>query len=189
MELLRQRGYGIHSDRLYAIRLNVASKTERRKWDGQPRRELLRGLSKDELDACLSNCETVEEAAMMVEKLSHGEVMSAVEETRPSPNGLAGISVEQIAKIIESRTTSIVGERLQEFRSEMNDLRTDMSNVLGDLKQLLGKQKNPPAVATKKKRGRPSKLAKLSDDEVETIVANMGIPAEPNFNDEPPPIG
>jgi hypothetical protein len=180
LQALKAKGYGFHSCRQYPVQLTVASKTRFRKVDGLPHREPLRGIPVAELEPILTNCETVEEAALQIERLSLGEIQSAVEEHRPAGN--SGISASELAKLVENRVRSVAGEEMNQFRSEMAQMRQDMAELAQSVVDAARAIQDAVPKAKAKARKLPAQTGKRTVEETDEILAQMGL-----ANVTPPP--
>lgn len=164
---LQARGYGIHSDRKFAVQLNVPSKTRFRKMDGVAYRELLRGLGKPEVDAVLTRAESAEDAAMWIERLSLGEQMSA-QDAQNVPGAIQGLTAEDIATIVDSRVRMQVGQEMQQYMAAIAEMRQEISDLVASLQA-----KQPKAA---KKVSKAGKKLDPHDPAVDEAMAALGIP-------------
>ncbi len=170
MPHLTARGYGVHQDRLYAVRLNVPSKTQFRK-DGTPYRDLLRGLSKQEVDVILTRAEDAGSAALWIERISLGEEMS-MQDGPQNGTAVQGLTAEQIATIIDSRVRLGVQRELELPLQEMAQLRHEMSELVASLRQ----KDDKPTAAEKKPKAKRGKKLDPNSPEVEEAMKALGIP-------------
>lgn len=172
--LLKSKGYGFHSDRKYPLWLNKpsADPAKRSKTTGHPYMEQLRPISEGELSAILTKAENAEHAALLIEQVSLGEVMSAVEEVRSS-NVSDGLTADQIARIIDNRIGMRMSEELVQGKRELADMRADMAGMLDAMRELLD---NAASAAPKEKKKATKKALKRTDAEVEEIVKGMNLP-------------
>lgn len=170
---LKSKGYGFHQDRKYEVQLNVPSKERFRKLDGAPYRDLLRGLSKQEVDIVLTKAQTALEAAMWLERLSLGESMS-VQDSDMEPGGgkVVGLTAEQIAQIIDSRVRMRVSEELQGPMAEISAIREDIGNLMSSL------QKQEDEATTPKKRAQKTRKRDPNSPEVDAALKEIGLPLE-----------
>lgn len=170
--LLKSKGYGFHSDRKYPLWLNKPSDdpTKRSKTTGHPYMEQLRPISLGELDAILTKAQDAEHAALLIEQVSLGEVMSAVDEVKDSKVS-DGLTADQIARIIDNRIGMRVSEELSQIKTELADQRADMAGMLDAMRDMLDKA--VPAAPKGKKKG---KTLKRTDAEVDEILKGMNLP-------------
>jgi len=172
--ILKSRGYGFHSDRKYPLTLNKPSSDPkmRSKTTGTPRMEQLKPISRAELDAILTKAQNAEEAAVLIERLSLGEVLSAIEETDSGPkSGITGqLTAEQLAHIIDSRVSTKVQQQMDQFVQSMTDQRNEIANMVDSMRDLLEKA---VGASPAKKRGRPPKHQKRTEAETDALLAQM----------------
>jgi len=179
LPLLSARGYGVNRNQRYGLQLTVA--TSRQFSNGSFERELLKPISKEDLGAILTRCESKEQAALMIENISLGKIHSAVEETQET-TAATGLTAEQIAHIIDSRVASKVTEAIGPTLRELTAMRDELVSTLKAAESLLGraeKQAKPTAAPKKGAATKPKPGKKLSDAEVEAIVKDMNLPTEP----------
>ena len=170
LALLKQRGYGFHSNRQYPLQLNVPSKTRFRKVDGQPHRELLRGITQVERDAILMKAQTIEDAAAMIEALATGQELSPIDALN-TEQASSGLSADQISSLIQNRTNLAVTQELAPLRAEIASLKTEMSELLSAMKETFEQKAPKPKKADKQ----PKVHAKRTDEEVDAILSKMGL--------------
>lgn len=177
MKILNARGYGVHQDRRFDVQLNVPSKTRFRKLDGLPYRELLRGLTRAEVEVVLTRAENAEAAAQWIERLSLGEEMSAQDaEMSPHGSSVSGLTAEQIATIIDSRVRLGVSRELEQPMAELAIMRAEIT----DLVTALRKQLDEPAKPKPKAKPGPKKGKKLDPNspEVDAAMASLNLPTQ-----------
>lgn len=174
---MRAKGYGFHSCRQYPVQLTVASKTRFRKVDGLPHRDTLRGITVAELEPILNNCETIEEAALQIERLSLGEIASSVEEMR-GQGAAPGMSAEALGKLVENRVRSVAGSEMDQFRSEMAQMRTEMADLANAVIEAARAVQGEVKAGKGKAKGKAAKIpntGKRTPEETDEILAEMGL--------------
>lgn len=167
--LLLQKGYGFHSSRQYPCQLNVPSKTRRNKYDGQPYRDVIRGIHKHELDHILTTAKDAKEAAFMIEQLSLGVELSAHEMAKPEA-APASMDTAALAHLIDNRSRMAATAELAQVRQEMADMRTEMSETLAVVRDLL--QQKPQKPKHRKKTGSTQR----TQEEVDELLSGMQLP-------------
>lgn len=172
--ILRNRGYGVNQNHRFGLQLTV--KTARKFSNGTHLYEPLKGISREDYTAILERCDTPEEAALKIEALSKGEILSAVEETR-SESAATGLTAEQLATIIDNRVKNGVAAENQAVMAEILALRNEMREALAEVRKVADAFK--PA-NQKRGPGRPPKNAKNpSKVQVDKMVASLNIPSGP----------
>lgn len=174
--ILTAKGYGVNKNHAFHLQLTVQG--QRQFSTGSWERVCLKGLGKTELTAILERAESAAEAALLVERVSLGQIASAVEETNPKGQGM-GLSAEDLANIIDRRVSNEVDKRVAEIMADMTAMKAEFAKMVATAMEKLGGAKPAEAPVAPKKRGRPKKEIDRSNPEVDRILSEMNIPAVP----------
>lgn len=166
--ILTSKGYIVNRNPRFQIQLGV--KGTRQYSTGSFETELLRGISKQEAVAILERAETAQEAALLFEKLSLGQIASAVEQTQERGN--MGLTAEDLEGIISRR---VANEVQRAFTHMLDPVLARLAKVEEELANLPSDPEAKKKCKGKKGKGKKEDGMPTAD-ETEAILAKMGIP-------------
>lgn len=142
--ILLNRGYRFNGTRQYGLQLTKAHPTKRFSLTGQPYREILGGVSHQQLKQILMRSNSAGEAADQIEAISTGaQLAPAFDDNTAVPK----VDDKLIERIVQNRTENVIAQKTAAQEQQIALLQQQIEE--------LRQQKAAPAVPAKRKPGRP----------------------------------
>lgn len=144
--ILIQRGYRFNGNRNYGIQLTKASTTKRFRLTGAPYRDLLGGVSHQQLKQILLRSNSAEEAADQIEAICTGKQL--VPEFQDDRVVAPQLNDKLIEQIVQNRTENVIAQKTAQQEKRILELQAQ-------IEALEARASQPAPVQEKKKPGRP----------------------------------
>ena len=166
LNILVRQGYQLHNDRTCALRLTRPdpNPANRFRTTGEPRRILMHPISREHYSAIMRMSKDPVEAAQQVIAISTGAQLAPQFQYQQSA---APIDPEVLERMVENRTANQVAA----VTSQLNRIIQEQAQRLQDLEDRLNAK---PAVAEKRKPGRPKGSKSKRVSAVEESAAILG---------------